>query len=580
MHGSRASAFLFQKIAIYFCHEIQCRWRRTPDSIDLFPGLTDVPIDFAFQAMAERSDRCPARWRRPLIRWLDAVEAGWAVPLLLGCFVVTWTLYLGLAYLGAGLHPDTLEAWSLGRHFAWGYPKHPPLMGWVAAAWTAVLPLRDWSLQLMAIANAALALWFVDLISRQFVTGHKRLLVLLLLMLTPAYQFHAQRFNANTVLLAAWPLAAFCFLRAFETRTALWAAAAGLAAALAMAGKYYSVFLVASFVLAAVFHPARRAYFTSASPWISAAAGLLALSPHLYWLATTGAPPFSYALEHAHVDFATASGEATRFVLGLAGAMSISAATWVMIAGNRLRLLPADFRAMNSGLRLLFYVAIGTIVLPVMTSLVLGTDLPSLWALQGVFLFAVLIVCGTSYPIERFYTVNATVLVAAIAIIAVMIAAPIHAIYRNAYGYEEGRNFYRPAAEELTRQWRALTGVPLATVSGDDALAFATAFYSPDHPHYARPFAYQHGWGLPRKTTLARGWAALCFHDQAECLEWMDRTASRAGDFTRREFTVQASLLGRRGVSRKLVALIVPPRQEPESESSADDFSALKRGPG
>jgi hypothetical protein len=45
--------------------------------------LTLVPIDFAFQAMAERSDRAPARWRRPLLRWLDGVEAGWAVPLLI-----------------------------------------------------------------------------------------------------------------------------------------------------------------------------------------------------------------------------------------------------------------------------------------------------------------------------------------------------------------------------------------------------------------------------------------------------------------------------------------------------------------
>src|SRR5207237_8877733 len=169
--------------------------------------------------------------------------------------------------------------WTLGRNVAWGYHKHPPLMGWVTAAWTSILPLSDWSLQLMAMTNAGLALFFVDLIARQFVTGHKRILVLLLLMLTPAYQFHAQRFNANAVLLAAWPLAIYCFLRAFETRSAFWAVAAGCTTALAMVGKYYSVFLVASFAFAALAHPARRAYFTSASPWISGVTGLAVLSP-------------------------------------------------------------------------------------------------------------------------------------------------------------------------------------------------------------------------------------------------------------------------------------------------------------
>lgn len=531
--------------------------------------------------MAERSDRAPARWRLPFLRWLDGVEAGWAVPLLLVCFVAIWTLYLFVAYAGSGLHPDTLEAWTLGRRFAWGYHKHPPLMGWVTAAWTSVFPLSDWSLQLMAMANAGLALFFVDLVARQFVTGHKRILVLLLLILTPAYQFHAQRFNANAVLLAIWPLATWCFLRAFETRRAFWAVAVGCATALAMVGKYYSVFLVASFAFAALAHPARRAYFTSASPWISVVTGLAVLSPHIYWLATTGASTFTYALTHANGNAVSSLGEVKNFVLGLAAAMSVSAMVWVFIAGMRLKRFPGDFAAMGPGLRLLFYVAIGTIVLPVLTSLAMGTDLPSLWALQGLFLFVVLIVCGTRYPIERFYTVNVTVVAAVVALAAVFVAAPIHAVYRNTHGYEEGRNFYAQAANELTREWRELTGEPLAAVSGDDSLAFATAFYSPDHPYYARPFEYQYDWGLPRKATLARGWAALCFSGQDYCGRWMEGVSSRAEHFVRREFTVQATLWGKPGLTRKVVVLMVPPRTGSGTapESAADDFSASKRIP-
>jgi len=537
-----------------------------------------VPIDFAFQAMAERSDRAPAPWRRPFLRWLDAVEAGWAVPVLIACFVVVWTLYLAIAYAGGGLHPDTLEAWTLGRNFAFGYHKHPPLMGWVTAAWTSVFPLSDWSLQLMAMANAGLALFFVDLISRQFVTGHKRILVLLLLMLTPAYQFHAQRFNANSVLLATWPLATWCFLRAFETRAWPWAIAAGCTTALAMVGKYYSIFLVVSFAFAALAHPARRAYFSSASPWISVVVGLAALSPHLYWLATTGASTFTYALAHANGNVSSSLGEARNFVLGLAAAMSLSALLWVLIAGTRLKQFTADFAAMSPGLRLLFYVTIGTIVLPVLTSLVWGTDLPSLWALQGLFLFAVLVVCGTSYPIERFHTVNLAVIVAGAALAAVLIAAPIHAIYRNKHGYEEGRNFYAQAAGELTREWREQTGEPLSAVSGDDALAFATAFYSPDHPHYARPFEYQYTWGLPHQTTLDRGWAALCFRGQEYCSRWMEWVSARGGHFVRREFTVRASLWGWPVLSRNVIVLMALPQGSPVPGSAADDFSASRRG--
>ena len=542
-----------------------------------------MPIDFSFSAMAARSENAPARWRRPFLKWLDGIEAGWAVPLLLVGFVSIWLAFLSIAYLNGDLHPDTLETWTLGRRFEWGNPKHPPLMGWVARAWTSVFPLTDWSFQVLTMTNSAIALWSVDLISRRFVRGDKRVVVLLLLMLLPTYQFHAQRFNANTVLLAIWPLATYCFLRSFETRHVAWAAAAGATAAIAMLGKYYSIFLIGSFAFAAIVHPKRREFFASLAPWVSATVGLAVLGPHLYWLATTGAEPFGYALVvHGGVAFGPSLIEALFFLLGLAAAMAIPAVTWVMIAGYRLRRFPVDFRAMNSGLLLLFLVCAGTIAFPVITAVTLGTDLPSLWALQGLFLFGVLIVCGTSYSIERFYSVNLAVLVMGIALVAVIVAAPIHAVYRNSHPFEEGRNFYRLSALELTRQWHELSDEPLPAVSGDDALAFATAFYSPDHPVYARPFAYQYTSGLPRKMTLEKGWAAMCFVGQDDCNDWMGKAAARASRFNRSEFVVQSTLLGRLGASRRVTALIVPPRNEEiitpsPATSNANDFSSKRR---
>jgi hypothetical protein len=109
-------------------------------------------------------------------------------------------------------------------------------------------------------------------------------------------------------------------------------------------------------------------------------------------------------------------------------------------------------------------------------------------------------------------------------------------------------SFYRLAALELTRQWHAQVDAPLTALSGSDALAFGAAFYSPDHPFYARPFLYQDEWRLPRKTTLERGWAALCFADQPDCLDWMAKAAARAGVYSRFETVLQAPLLGRPGV--------------------------------
>jgi len=435
-------------------------------------------------------------------------------------------------------------------------------MGWVARAWTSVFPPSNSSFQLLSMTNSAIALWTVDLIARRFVQGDKRIVVLLLVMLLPTYQFHAQRFNANAILLALWPLATYCFLRSFETQQWPWALAAGATAALAMLGKYYSVFLIGSFAFAALCHPQRRLYFKSSAPGVAAAAGLAVLAPHLYWLATTGAMPFGYAMAaHAGRNLDSSLNEALFFVLGLAATMALPAVIWVMIAGYRLKSFAHDFRTMNSGLLLLFFVSIGTIILPIVTAVALGTDLPPLWASQGLFLFGVLIVCGASYSIERFYSVNLTVIVIGIAVVATVVAAPIHAVYRNSNPFLEGRNYYRPASLELTRQWHEQTDVPLPAVGGDETLALAAAFYSPDHPISGNPYIYEHSRDGTRQN-LKKGWAAMCFNGDVACIDGIDRVASQASHAIRSEVEVRSMLLGCPGAARRITTLIVPPSKE------------------
>lgn len=538
-----------------------------------------------FASMAARSAAAPARWRRPFLAWLDGIEKGWAIPLLIAAFAAAWWLFLVIAYQSGDLHADALETWTLGRDFAWGNAKHPPLMGWVAWLWTQVFPLTDWSFQLLSMTNAAVALFAVDLIARRFVRGDSRAVILMLLMLTPVYQFYAQRFNANTVLLAIWPLATYCHLRSFETRRIGWSIAAGALAALAMLGKYYSVFLIASFALATFAHPRRAVYFKSWAPWVSTLTGLVVLGPHLHWLIMNDGETLAYPLkQQGGFGLRHSFGEASMFLLGVAATLAFPAIVWTLSAGRRLARFVEDFRAMPSGLLLLFWVFVGTLVLPPVTALALGTNMPSLWAAQGLFLPVVLIVCGASYTLERFFTVNLATWVAGIAIIAIVVAAPIHAIQRNSVSPNE-RTYYKLAALELTKRWHQATGRPMVQVSGDDGLAFATAFYSPDHPRYSRPFRFQYTWGMPRPATLGRGWVGTCFAADSVCMGWMAKVAEVETRNVRVDFEVQPMLWGKPGIPTTIAALMVLPRGpdvgEPDELRSdgADEFSSMHRQP-
>ena len=201
-----------------------------------------------------------------------------AAALVLG-YVAVWTLYGALAKASQDIHIDMSEQFVLARELAWGYGKHPPLAMAIVRAWFAVFPAADWSYYLLAMANAGLALWLAWRLSERFLNADKRVLGLALLTLVPFFNFHALKFNSNTVLMPLWAAATLLFLRSFETRRAFDAALAGLAAAAAMYGKYWSIFLLAALAFAALADPRRRDYFRSPAPWVTIAVGAVALAP-------------------------------------------------------------------------------------------------------------------------------------------------------------------------------------------------------------------------------------------------------------------------------------------------------------
>src|SRR6476646_6547635 len=204
---------------------------------------------------------------------VDARRRDLAVLLALLCYVALWTAYAVLAHGSQDLHFDMGELIAWSREPAFGYVKHPPFAAWLVKAWFSVFPLKDWAYYLLAVVNATVGLWIAWIVSGRYLDGEKRAAGIALLTLVPFFNFHALKFNANTVLIPLWAITTWFFLRSFETRRIGWAALAGLAAAAAMLGKYWSIFLLTGLGLAALADPRRGAYFRSAAPWVTIAAG-------------------------------------------------------------------------------------------------------------------------------------------------------------------------------------------------------------------------------------------------------------------------------------------------------------------
>ena len=181
------------------------------------------------------------RLLQPVERLLDALtdpaRREYVAARLLIAYCAVWSLYGALAKGSQDIHFDMGEMVAWSREAGIGTPKHPPFAAWLVRAWFSVFPLTDWSYYLFAMVLASFALWVAWRVSEPYLDGEKRVAGLVLLTFIPFFNFHALKYNANTVLIPLWALTTWWFLRSFETRGAIFAALAGLAAACAMLGK-------------------------------------------------------------------------------------------------------------------------------------------------------------------------------------------------------------------------------------------------------------------------------------------------------------------------------------------------------
>jgi len=513
---------------------------------------------------------------RAFATWLDQAPKGLATQFLLLWFVLLYTAFAVISSAPVGLHPDLLDTYARGLHPAAGYDGHTPLASLMAAAWFSLFPPTDWAFHLLAMVNAAVGLHATDRIARRYLDGDKRIAVLLLLLLTPFYQFVGQRFGADQTLLSTWPIATYCFLRAFEARGPAWSAGAGAAAALAMLGSYYSVFLIAGFVAAALAHPGRRIYLGSWSPWLSVAVGAIALAPHVQWLFATGFTGLSdVAAPLAGAPLAEVLWkEAVCIIEGIASVGVLFAIYWVAVRPDRATLRETLWPADPEG-RTLVVLLTAPLVLPAVVAPFVGTVLTPLWTMPAGFLLPIVLLRPKAAELTRVAAIRIAALVAA-STISSLAAAPWLAQRTHAEGTPEGREYYRLVSAEMTNAWRRATGLPLRIVMGSRDLASAVTFYSPDHPDAMSGFEPPSlpspargggqggggGWITPER--LAQdGWAAICNAADEKCVEAARQQAAGKSNVQFITYSTTSRYLGKGGKLGRFFFILAAPESKP-----------------
>ncbi|MFA5491040.1 MAG: glycosyltransferase family 39 protein, partial [Candidimonas sp.] len=211
----------------------------------------------------------------------------------LAFMVMLWTVLCAVSHRSPDA--DGMEQLVWAASLELGYYKHPPFPTWVMYLLTHVFGRPYWLSFFAGMLSSALGLWFVWLLGKEMATARHAFIATALVSTTIYFSSRGTIYNHNTA--QFWSITASTWLlyRALRYRQAcawLWL---GVVSALAVMTKYSIVLQWAGFFLFML----RQRCFAQAGTWkglgMAAAAFVVCVSPHLWWLFDHRFLPLDYA---------------------------------------------------------------------------------------------------------------------------------------------------------------------------------------------------------------------------------------------------------------------------------------------
>lgn len=404
----------------------------------------------------------------------------WTLLYILAFCLIWWGIFTFTRHYLDGA--DMVENFAWGQEWQWGTNKHPPLFGWITAAWFRVFPISDDAYYLLNEINLGVALVLLAFAMRQLLTWEKVLIAIVLTSLGTHFgPDSGYKYNANTALLPFIAGFLWSLLHALEGKNKLWFVVTGVFAAAALLTKYYALVVFAAIGVAIMIalRPPLAGLVKGAV--ITGITALLLVSPHLVWSVQHGWPSLHY-MHAAHEAPHDATG-GRAYLIAFAGALLFSGVALLAWGGCLIR-LPADKtgngpRPPRLGLAIL---VIG-VALTFFSTLVQKIDPVSSWFIP-VLLFAGWALVDLTPSRLSSAILARRVRMAGLAYLLISVAAGV--IWENHYRSYPAIPSYalpKPLAMDVTRIYRGIYHRPIEYAGGTFPLPYILSFYSPDHPH-------------------------------------------------------------------------------------------------
>jgi 4-amino-4-deoxy-L-arabinose transferase-like glycosyltransferase len=307
--------------------------------------------------------------------------------------LVIWTIVPSIT--NNNLPLDVIEALAWGSNLDWGFNKHPPGSAFFPEVIFQIFGAQDWAFYLLSSIFVVIAFYYVFKFANEILGNIKLSLIsVLLLESIYFYNFTTPEFNVNVCQLPFWSLVVYYSWKIYETQKIKFIDCflVGLFAAIGFLSKYLFVYLLVSinllFIYLIFFKRIKKFDFKYL---IILEVFIILLVPHFIWLNNNDFVTIVYGLKRTGFEGSGVIDHLKYPVIFLFKQIGMLIPffflIWLLVKKIKFKI---NFK--DKKLTFLFFTNILPIMLILMTSIITGSKIRTMWMTPFYLFFGVFFV--------------------------------------------------------------------------------------------------------------------------------------------------------------------------------------------
>ena len=303
--------------------------------------------------------------------------------------LVIWTLIPTISNVNLPL--DTIEALAWGSDLKWGFNKHPPLSAVTVELMYIFFGKQDWAYYLLSQICVVIAFIYVWKFANEiFEDKIYSLISLFLLEGIYFFNFTTPEFNVNVCQLPFWALTVYYFWKSLNTNKNLDWLLFSIFSTLGFLSKYLFIYLLISLFIYFFYNyeKNRKLIFKY---FISIFISLLILTPHFYWLIDNNFITIFYGLNRTGLLESNFIDHIINPFIFIIKQIGILFPVLLMLT-VLLKKFKTNINLQNKKIFFLIFINIIPLLLIVLTSVISGTKIRTMWMTPFYLFFGVMLI--------------------------------------------------------------------------------------------------------------------------------------------------------------------------------------------